>query len=972
MIINPFSNESWYFFFLLLFYIPPIIRSGFLVTFTMKCDDFCYQLIDGNDITEIPDNKIEEHRYKDFTFSKEFSFLNPIILVIENRNGEFGLGGSIDFKYFTLSSDDYDLWSLGKEGEKCTDYAYKYNGTFTSLLNVGETLNGEKCTCTLNMERCNPINEVTYITYTTPDISYNIKDLLLVRWSEAECNNIKTVIAFSSLQGGAFHVEGNTISDGDIIPLDKPLKYVSKGDETTIGKTDIAKLDYKDESGTYTLVSCERRIITCGLNCARCDENKCIECMNGYSFLESLESTGCVLKSDYDTEYQYESSSNLLYKCYESCDTCNGRGNDDIHNCTQCKAGYYSYEVINDINIQVKNCVNDCTKVTNFPYLNGNECVAQCDLLFRNECVSSCPDEYIVKNNECKRDLHLIPIDADTSKITTNIDESIAFIGENIKDFCEENKTIKGDGFIAQIYPIDSPPDENDETSSIDFGDCEVILRRENKIPDEESLIIAKYDIINSSSLINQVEYKVYSQDGTELDLAVCDNVNIDISYPLTEIDLIKAEEMSKEGVDIFDSSDSFFNDICSTVYEITLTERRKKYYRNITLCENNCEYKGINYDTKRVNCDCETKVKVNTTLQEVESVQNNNKKYNTNIAPVNIVISKCYNVFFDLLKWKSNIGLWLSLFILLCEGITLIITGRTNLIALYAKLNKYQKSSPSTIERIKDSYEISYNKYDSDNKLSDNNTQREIENQQTLKEQERIINDIYISKPFDIDNYPYFLFLLLDSRNCLSIFVKVLKEKNIFLRAIFPKSPYELISINFCVFLFHFLFLFTINALLYTEKSISNKQNSYNALTIEDIFYRPILSMFITYILIKLFSLIQYDSPLFDSLVKEIKDNYILGSYLSKALKVVREKIFYLYFVILLFSLYFMYYLTIFCSVYHYIQFSWFISGWISIGISFALSIIYAFMFSTAKIISLKCKLRRLYNVLLFFNYIY
>ena len=168
------------------------------------------------------------------------------------------------------------------------------------------------------MERCNPINEVTYITYTTPDISYNIKDLLLVRWSEAECNNIKTVISFSSLQGRAFHVEGNTISDGDIIPLDKPLKYVSKGDETTIGKTDIAKLDYKDESGTYTLVSCERRIITCGLNCARCDENKCIECMNGYSFLESLESTGCVLKSDYDTEYQKTQSMTLLKELYKN------------------------------------------------------------------------------------------------------------------------------------------------------------------------------------------------------------------------------------------------------------------------------------------------------------------------------------------------------------------------------------------------------------------------------------------------------------------------------------------------------------------------------------------------------------------------------------------------------------------------------------------------------------------------------
>lgn len=110
------------------------------------------------------------------------------------------------------------------------------------------------------------------------------------------------------------------------------------------------------------------------------------------------------------------------------------------------------------------------------------------------------------------------------------------------------NLTIKGDGFIFQVYPSNSPPKESSAISSIDLGNCELILRREYNISPEEPVIIAKYDIIDSSSLINQIEYKVYSQKGNPLDISLCNGVNIDISYPLNsteEIDLTKAQQLN-------------------------------------------------------------------------------------------------------------------------------------------------------------------------------------------------------------------------------------------------------------------------------------------------------------------------------------------------------------------------------------------------------------------------------------------
>ena len=35
----------------------------------------------------------------------------------------------------------------------------------------------------------------------------------------------------------------------------------------------------------------------------------------------------------------------------------------------------------------------------------------------------------------------------------------------------------------------------------------------------------------------------------------------------------------------------------------LVLNDRRKEYYQNITLCEAECEYKGIDYDSKNIKC---------------------------------------------------------------------------------------------------------------------------------------------------------------------------------------------------------------------------------------------------------------------------------------------------------------------------------------------------------------------------------
>lgn len=107
---------------------------------------------------------------------------------------------------------------------------------------------------------------------------------------------------------------------------------------------------------------------------------------------------------------------------------------------------------------------------------------------------------------------------------------------------------------------------------------------------------------------------------------------------------------MFNDGIDIFNSNSDFFSDICyyypKEINNFILSDRRNNIYNNISLCEENCIYKSINYTSKRISCDCFSKNYVNTSIYENKEVLNNNKAYNTGIFPFNIEISKCYKEF--------------------------------------------------------------------------------------------------------------------------------------------------------------------------------------------------------------------------------------------------------------------------------------------------------------------------------------
>ena len=201
--------------------------------------------------------------------------------------------------------------------------------------------------------------------------------------------------------------------------------------------------------------------------------------------------------------------------------------------------------------------------------------------------------------------------------------------------------------------------------SSIDLGECEKILRREYKI--NEPLIIIKVDIKRDDTVSTQVEYEVFNPYNLQkLNLSYCTNTKIDI-YPPINLDKEKidlAKHLKKQGYDLFDSYDDFYNDICSPYNsynntDVILNDRKNDFYiSNITLCEQNCKYEEFLIEQLKAKCNCDIKTEVKSEASKVKFYPN---KIIENFYEIesyaNIKVVICYEEVFNLEKLKKNYG---------------------------------------------------------------------------------------------------------------------------------------------------------------------------------------------------------------------------------------------------------------------------------------------------------------------------
>ena len=254
----------------------------------------------------------------------------------------------------------------------------------------------------------------------------------------------------------------------------------------------------------------------------------------------------------------------------------------------------------------------------------------------------------------------------------------------------ENNTIIQTQNVIFQISLLeDQKNSDNENISSIDLGDCEERLRSYYHLKDEDSLIVYKIDIKSSDLTQTYVQYQIYdSRNFSLLELSVCSDLKISVNTPVVLSSSTSSlyDSLKESGYDLFNESDSFYTDICSTYTtengtDITLLDRKQIIFgnnANISLCQDGCELEYYNSTTKKANCECSPQInEIITNLEEIK--ENLDIKMVTDtllnaLKNSNFRVLKCYKLVFDFNRFIENYGSILMLVIALFFMISSIV----------------------------------------------------------------------------------------------------------------------------------------------------------------------------------------------------------------------------------------------------------------------------------------------------------
>ena len=186
----------------------------------------------------------------------------------------------------------------------------------------------------------------------------------------------------------------------------------------------------------------------------------------------------------------------------------------------------------------------------------------------------------------------------------------------------------------------------------IDFGECyKKIQEKYNLIG--RNLIILISDFFDNKKLTNTLFYFFEPDRGEELSINdICEENNFTIEKSLTyysEIDIEQAKFFDNQDINIFNSSDVFYNDLCYRFEspngkDVPLRERILLFYPNITLCDKKCTNIGVNLTSMKAICNC----KLSDILNEAKDVSKLvGLDYTTIIESLSLDVIKCYKTIY-------------------------------------------------------------------------------------------------------------------------------------------------------------------------------------------------------------------------------------------------------------------------------------------------------------------------------------
>ena len=604
-----------------------------------------------------------------------------------------------------------------------------------------------------------------------------------------------------------------------------------------------------------------------------------------------------------------------------------------------------NYSIMNSTELFHSIMLTRCDK--KIDAVSGN-CLAKCPShTFNRECVSKCPFNTSELNSLCIDSFVISSKNESTIIVKVSLSEIESLIRDNIDDFVSLNKTLIGDNFAIQVYPSNSPIESN-FASSVNTEQIEIAIQNAMNI--SSPLYIIKIDSFSQSKITSNVNFSIFTQNGEEIDKFLYQNAQIEISYPINEsqLNLSTAAEFAEKGIDVFNAEDSFFNDVCfpfatENGTDVILSDRRKDFFQNVTLCASGCNYKGVDYTTKKVKCECNPQ-------NEIANA------FTDEIFNCNIIVIKCFSKLSKL--EPTNIGLISCAIIYISMSIFIFLFSCRDFHTLKSLLNKKIISSPPQIDnQVTEAYS-----YEVTEKTFIDGRRSSIIDLVPVK-----VDTMVVGEPKEVENYSYKNAKKFDRRSLFEMFWTLYLDKEEITRMCLRSSQYECFSISVNYFIFNLAFNFAMNAIFFSDEQLSSRYKNGSLSFLQDML-RSIPSNIISFIVGQICKNLVSYVAMIDVLLVESKteDRNLLMQKLYAKLK---RKFFFFHLLIFTVVSFSLYYLTLFCIIYKCSQMSWFIGCIYSILISIIINISVCLTIAVIRKLSITFNMLYAYNIALFFK---
>ena len=754
-----------------------------------------------------------------------------------------------------------------------------------------------------------------------------------------------------------------------------------------------------------------------------------------------LEKKICIDNCNNDDYYQSEYNS----ICYHSCPDGTHKSKDNDNLCEEdiiCE-NYYSFDLTECIDsIPLGYYLNDTDKRTidkcNIKCLN---CSLESNI--NNLCISCNTNEGYHQKDidnsndnlfiDCEKEIPnntngliiSIPISTSLMDESNRDREDIRDINYHINKFLNNSDINSNYSFYYYEININENGLENKYFNStfIEFPP-ETINALKNNFGldlnnDKIYVLITEYLQNDLNSAVKDFDYKIFLENGTLLNIN--EDIYVEVYLPLVDLNSARynySVYFSEQGYDIYNKNDKFYNDKCTPAYlndnDITIKDRRNDIYPNLTLCQENCNYKGFNIEEKRIICDCNINVNKNYTKKNDNFLEEDNGNFfNYFLDNINYEILKCYILLISFENLRKNFAFYFTfLFILVIISINILFwlyeiskikkiidEQFPNLEKVYKdyarEIRKFKKYNNEllTFKQSKESLLFPSKKKKKKHKTGRESigNKRNLEKKKTtqplnIKELE-ILSSSNIKKDLNVVNIgeekmteyiepikencdfnelTFRQALREDKRNILIIFKSIIMEKLELVNLISGRHKAKIILIYH--YIFSLLIDLFLNAFLYTDDVVSNKYHNNGELDLIVSLTLSLLSNIINSIICYFLNFSKGIEERLEQIMQIKKEDcYFYSS--NKFMKILKVKIM-LYFIIdALFTVFAFYYIIIFCILYNNSQISFLTNYLMSIIESLIMSIIVSISIVVTRIIGIKFSNKKMYNISKYLN---